>query len=80
MKTERFLMPNNYNNILIEGRELISSVELSNSISIIIIVDINECMAAHHCEHNCVNTVGTYTCNCDDGYLLADNGYACYGR
>ena len=49
---------------------------------IVFLLDINECDndADNHCEHNCENRVGTYTCNCNDGYLLSDGGYTCYGK
>ena len=43
-------------------------------------IDINECTKGlHTCEHNCNNNVGSYTCSCDDGYDLDENGRTCTG-
>ena len=34
-------------------------------------IDINECDVENGgCEHNCINTPGSYYCSCDDGYTL----------
>ena len=42
--------------------------------------DIDECVAGtHQCEHNCTNTVGSYTCSCRDGYSLSADGRRCNG-
>jgi fibulin 1/2 len=32
------------------------------------LVDINECKGRHGCEHLCVNTYGSYRCECKKGY------------
>ena len=43
-------------------------------------IDIDECVAGtHRCEHNCTNTVGSYTCSCRDGYSLSADGRRCNG-
>ena len=35
------------------------------------IVDINECLIDNgDCQHQCVNTNGSYMCTCHDGYRL----------
>ena len=37
-------------------------------------VDIDECrLNADFCEHICVNTEGSYYCECNEGYELVDN-------
>ena len=43
--------------------------------------DINECTSGQdQCEHNCWNTVGSYTCSCRAGYRLDNyNGRSCHG-
>ena len=42
--------------------------------------DINECREeTDSCEQNCVNTIGSYTCGCRDGYRLNRDGIACNG-
>ncbi|XP_022097489.1 fibrillin-1-like [Acanthaster planci] len=29
------------------------------------------------CSHNCINTVGSYSCTCRPGYLIQPDGYTC---
>ena len=41
--------------------------------------DINECTGVHSCQQLCVNTEGSYTCNCMDGFTLAEDGRNCTG-
>jgi len=33
-------------------------------------VDIDECTSANPCEHDCVNTLGSFKCLCHQGYML----------
>ena len=46
--------------------------------------DINECEENSGtnaaCEHVCVNTNGSYFCECNSGYRLARNGKRCNGN
>ena len=37
------------------------------------IADIDECMGDHGCDQTCVNTPGSYYCNCERGYQLINN-------
>ena len=30
-----------------------------------------------NCEHECVDTEGSYECRCNDGYILAADGTSC---
>lgn len=32
----------------------------------------------HECEHICVNTPGSYVCQCYDGYELEEDGKNCF--
>ena len=42
--------------------------------------DIDECrMEIDRCNENCLDTVGSYTCNCNAGYTLNSNGFTCDG-
>ena len=43
-------------------------------------VDINECHErTDGCHQKCVNTNGSYTCDCQTGYRIASDGYTCTG-
>lgn len=45
------------------------------------LIDINECtLGTDYCQHNCHNSVGSYTCSCDAGYKLDSSGYHCTGE
>ncbi|MBZ3871182.1 Collagen and calcium-binding EGF domain-containing protein 1 [Sciurus carolinensis] len=41
--------------------------------------DIDECATSNKtlCEHICVNTVGSYRCECREGYIREDDGRTC---
>ena len=40
--------------------------------------DVNECENDPGlCDHVCRNTIGSYTCSCVPGYVLAGDGVAC---
>ena len=46
----------------------------------IVITDINECLNNNSgCSHDCVNTVGSYHCECSAGYVLLPNNHDCEG-
>lgn len=43
-------------------------------------LDIDECsMSAsiHRCQHTCVNTPGSYRCDCNSGFLLGEDKRSC---
>ena len=43
--------------------------------------DIDECsIYSGTCDHTCTNTIGTYICSCDSGYIIHDNGHNCTGN
>ncbi|ELU11152.1 hypothetical protein CAPTEDRAFT_80610, partial [Capitella teleta] len=47
--------------------------------------DINECLGERGVNysvgcHNCINTKGSYTCDCDEGYELHPDGKSCIGQ
>ncbi|XP_043914452.1 epidermal growth factor-like protein 7 isoform X2 [Protopterus annectens] len=40
--------------------------------------DVDECYGQQHgCAHHCVNTAGSYRCECQNGYKLSENGKSC---
>ena len=41
-------------------------------------VDVNEC-TKNPCDHECTNTDGSFTCSCNNGYELDENGRNCSG-
>jgi len=41
-------------------------------------LDINECLSLP-CEQTCNNTLGSFVCSCDDGFVLDNNGISCLG-
>ena len=44
-------------------------------------LDIDECsLQVDECDQDCNNTAGSYTCNCDGGYVLNDDGFHCDGN
>ena len=47
----------------------------------IFIADINECSTNNGgCQHNCVNTRGSYECRCRSGFQLSSNRRSCIGK
>ena len=43
-------------------------------------VDIDECKENVTCSDICVNELGTYHCECLDGFSLSDDGHLCSGK
>ncbi len=44
-------------------------------------IDVNECEDdTDLCTHNCENTVGSYTCTCDEDFVLNADGITCDGK
>ena len=42
------------------------------------IPDINECDTDNGgCDHNCTDSIGSYDCSCDIGYILATDNHGC---
>ena len=45
------------------------------------ITDIDECVEElDSCAHNCNNMAGNYSCSCNLGYHLANDGRSCDGE
>ena len=43
--------------------------------------DVNECVSNNGgCDHICVNTVGSHTCKCKDGWTLETDKMNCKGN
>ena len=43
--------------------------------------DIDECLESMDtCQHVCTNTDGSFTCSCNDGYILNSDGQTCNGE
>lgn len=44
-------------------------------------IDVNECLDNNGmCSHDCVNTEGSYYCECPTGYILGPNSHDCQGE
>ena len=44
-------------------------------------LDIDECTrGTSGCDHNCINTNGSYYCTCMDGYELESDNHTCTGN
>jgi len=41
-------------------------------------IDIDECLSSP-CGHTCINTVGSFVCSCNNGYVLDSDGLSCNG-
>ena len=47
----------------------------------VVFLDIDECSEnSHDCEQVCVNTPGSFTCSCGEGYEALYDGRSCVGR
>ena len=47
---------------------------------LLLFADIDECESSGHgCQQVCVNTPGSYHCECEIGYLLTGDGLTCEG-
>ena len=43
--------------------------------------DIDECADNNGgCNQTCTNSIGSYQCSCQDGYMLNEDGYNCAGE
>ena len=43
-------------------------------------VDVDECAGGtSNCSQLCNNTLGSYECSCNIGYMLDSNGFTCSG-
>ena len=44
-------------------------------------IDINECSVNNGgCAQNCINTNGSYHCECNVGFVSVNDGTQCYGK
>lgn len=46
----------------------------------LLLKDIDECQDPSTCDHNCTNKKGSFTCSCDVGYRLGNDGKSCTGK
>jgi len=45
-----------------------------------IITDIDECLEYNDCHQMCLNTDGSYQCNCNTGFVLTVDNRTCEGN
>jgi tolkin protein len=66
-----------------EGNSLRVEFNSDNSVqksgfAAVFFTDIDECATDNGgCQHECRNTIGSYTCSCHNGFMLHDNGHDC---
>ena len=49
--------------------------------ALILLADIDECSEGiSGCSQLCSNTIGTYSCNCQNGYQLGSDNHTCVGK
>ena len=59
----------------------ISVTVLTKCLSIISLLDINECaFGPRQCSQLCINTQGSFTCGCQDGFRLDTDGRSCISK
>lgn len=61
----------------------ILSHSYTHALQIILVLDINECeIGVHNCAENhvCVNTPGSFSCECANGYFLDVVNATCFGE
>lgn len=45
------------------------------------IIDIDECVVdTDGCEQDCINSPGSFQCDCFEGFLLNEDNITCYGK
>ena len=59
--------------------KLSTNADLHTYIQTIILTDINECENNSTCDHRCINTIGSFVCECNPGYQLNDDLMTCSG-
>ena len=51
-----------------------------SQILMLLSLDINECeIDTDNCDHYCYNTIGSFSCYCENGYRLHENNATCNG-
>ena len=64
-------------NLLVKVIYMLCKLQL---LELLCLLDHDECaLTDHGCEHQCVNTHGTYMCVCDWGYRLDSDMRGCSG-
>ena len=60
---------------------IILCLKVTNTyVNIVVQTDINECEEVNDCQQICLNMKGNYTCSCNKGFRLADDGTTCTGK
>ena len=66
---------NNYNILSL------NNCQLTRSHKICLLLDEDECtLNTDGCDHNCINTPGSFVCTCNSGFFLALDQKTCQGK
>uniref|UniRef100_A0A3Q2X4D2 EGF-containing fibulin-like extracellular matrix protein 1 n=1 Tax=Haplochromis burtoni TaxID=8153 RepID=A0A3Q2X4D2_HAPBU len=63
--------------IMGEGEDKIVSIYCTLCKTPSFVLDVNECDAESPCHHHCYNLIGSFLCQCDQGYELAQDTVSC---
>uniref|UniRef100_A0A8C9S975 EGF containing fibulin extracellular matrix protein 1 n=1 Tax=Scleropages formosus TaxID=113540 RepID=A0A8C9S975_SCLFO len=67
-----------YKGVLFRAHSLSqSSCLISLPFTTSFVVDVNECEVGNPCQHQCYNIIGSFLCQCDQGYELAPDSISC---
>jgi len=57
---------------------LFTDISYSYTCTYVLLIDFNECDNGF-CEQRCINTIGSFSCECNPGYQLNDDLITCSG-
>lgn len=66
---------------IMDSTALVSTHVIIVCVPVYVCIDINECDSDNGgCNQTCVNTIGSYYCECGDGFSLHNDSHGCNGN